>query len=497
MLLNRLTGTLLNNIESQIRITKVFRISGRSKISYQKMETAAGVAEFFFIVVITALSGLVCHCSWFDPPATLGTALGTGAVSGLLFVSGAKVYGLYTFPALLTPLQHFGRMVGVWSAVSAAIAAFLLFLKDDLDFAPWPLIMATLPQLIALSFTRFLFAKANRALLSAGRIAGRPVVTIGEPVELAGLSAKALLQSFGLSEVCRVAIPAAPSRRCGEIKAYAGRAADAALECGAAEFLLVLSWNSQEIFEALRAELRRSPHAVSLLPDRNIRTVLGEGDSQGQRRILPARVFPVRVKRPSLTPAERAAKRLMDIAMSLTALAILWPLFVLTAIAIKLDSEGPVIFRQRRAGLNSKEFVIFKFRTMTVLEDGPSITQAFRGDHRVTRVGRFLRRSSIDELPQLFNVLRGDMSLVGPRPHAVAHDMEYAALIADYGSRNLVKPGMTGWAQVKGLRGETRCADLMRERVKLDLWYIDNWSFGLDISILFRTCLEVLRDRAY
>ncbi len=119
------------------------------------------------------------------------------------------------------------------------------------------------------------------------------------------------------------------------------------------------------------------------------------------------------------------------------------------------------------------------------------------GDLRATRVGKFLRRSSIDELPQLFNVLNGDMSLVGPRPHAVAHDREYKAHIADYGFRHHIKPGITGWAQVNGLRGETRSVEKMTERVKLDLWYINHWSLGFDIKILVRTCFEVLRDRAY
>ena len=125
---------------------------------------------------------------------------------------------------------------------------------------------------------------------------------------------------------------------------------------------------------------------------------------------------------------------------------------------------------------------------MTVLEDGPAITQACRGDRRATRVGKFLRRSSIDELPQLLNVLKGDMSLVGPRPHAVAHDREYKVHIADYGCRHHIKPGITGWAQVNGLRGETRSLAKMTERVKLDLWYINNWSLGFDINILARTC---------
>jgi putative colanic acid biosynthesis UDP-glucose lipid carrier transferase len=155
------------------------------------------------------------------------------------------------------------------------------------------------------------------------------------------------------------------------------------------------------------------------------------------------------------TAFKRAVKRALDIIVSVTAIVLLLPIFLLAAIAIKLDSPGPVIFRQWRSGFNAEEFVIFQFRTMTVLEDGPVVTQACRDDLRVTRIGKFLRGSSLDELPQLFNVLRGDMSLVGPRPHALAHDNEYKVHIADYAYRHHIKPGITRWAQVNGLRGET------------------------------------------
>jgi putative colanic acid biosynthesis UDP-glucose lipid carrier transferase len=206
---------------------------------------------------------------------------------------------------------------------------------------------------------------------------------------------------------------------------------------------------------------------------------------------------PVTIQKLALTNFERVVKRTVDVVVSMMAIALFWPLFLIAAIAIKLDSPGPVIFRQRRSGLNGREFVIFKFRTMSVLEDGPVITQACRDDLRVTRIGKFLRRSSIDELPQLFNVLSGDMSLVGPRPHALAHDNEYRVHIADYAFRHRVKPGVTGWAQVNGLRGETASFEQMAERVKYDLWYISNWSLGLDLNILLRTCFEVMRDRAY
>ena len=193
----------------------------------------------------------------------------------------------------------------------------------------------------------------------------------------------------------------------------------------------------------------------------------------------------------------RLIKRVLDVAFSIAGIAILSPIFVCAAIAIKLDSPGATIFRQRRRGLHGKEFVIFKFRSMTVLEDGPVIKQARRDDQRVTRVGKFLRRTSIDELPQLVNVIKGDMSLVGPRPHALAHDDAYMVQIEDYTKRYLVKPGITGWAQVNGLRGETPSVEQMAKRIKYDLWYARQWSLAMDLAILFRTAVELVSDKAY
>jgi putative colanic acid biosynthesis UDP-glucose lipid carrier transferase len=188
-------------------------------------------------------------------------------------------------------------------------------------------------------------------------------------------------------------------------------------------------------------------------------------------------------------------KRVLDVVLAAIALLVCLPLFVLIPLAIVLDSGGPVMFRQRRAGEGGKLFGIYKFRSMHVLEDGADVVQAIKGDTRVTRVGRFLRLSSLDELPQLFNVLSGDMSLVGPRPHAIAHDEFYSAHIANYRVRQLVKPGITGWAQVHGARGNTTDLADMQTRIALDVWYVAHESIWIDLFVLARTPLEVLRRR--
>lgn len=182
-------------------------------------------------------------------------------------------------------------------------------------------------------------------------------------------------------------------------------------------------------------------------------------------------------------------KRLLDIIGALVGLMVLSPLLVLVAVLIMMESPGSPIFRQRRSGYRGDTFVIYKFRTMRVVEDGPNVVQARRADHRVTLIGGLLRRTSVDELPQLLNVLKGEMSLVGPRPHALAHDEYYGALITEYSGRFKTKPGLTGLAQVSGLRGPTPDVSTMAARIEKDLDYIRGWSIMLDLRILFQTGL--------
>ncbi|WP_025040958.1 undecaprenyl-phosphate glucose phosphotransferase [Nitrosospira briensis] len=196
------------------------------------------------------------------------------------------------------------------------------------------------------------------------------------------------------------------------------------------------------------------------------------------------------------TGSNGIVKRASDIILSLIILTLIAPLLLLIAIAIRLDSPGPIIFKQRRYGLDGEEILVYKFRSMRVCEDGDNIRQAEKGDSRITRIGAFLRKNSLDELPQFVNVLQGRMSIVGPRPHAVAHNEIYRNLIKGYMIRHKVKPGITGWAQVNGYRGETRTLDKMQARIDHDLDYLRNWSLRLDLHIILKTVLIVLKDRA-
>jgi Undecaprenyl-phosphate glucose phosphotransferase len=229
-----------------------------------------------------------------------------------------------------------------------------------------------------------------------------------------------------------------------------------------------------------KAQLELLPIDVQLCPDAMTVPSGLQPKEEGSSLVL------IDLQRRPLDARGALVKTAMDYILGSIALVTSAPVMLAAAIAIKLDSRGPVFFIQSRHGYNHRIVRVIKFRTMTVAEDGPAVQQAVRGDRRVTRVGRFLRRTSIDELPQLF---KGELSLVGPRPHAVAHNESYAQILNRYASRHKVKPGITGLAQVKGFRGETKTSDDMRQRVELDLYYIKNWSPLLDIQILARTIL--------
>jgi putative colanic acid biosynthesis UDP-glucose lipid carrier transferase len=255
------------------------------------------------------------------------------------------------------------------------------------------------------------------------------------------------------------------------------------------EILLAAGWADITLIQKITARLCVVPVPVTLLPDQAISALLERPlvNLAGRRAIA--------LQRAPLSVPQLLMKRLFDLGVSMMILSFLLAPLAFIALLIALDSKGPVLFCQRRAGFNGHPFKIYKFRTMTILQDGPIVQQAIEGDPRVTRVGRILRRFSIDELPQLWNVLKGDMSLVGPRPHALAHDSEYSRIISFYSARHNVKPGITGWAQINGWRGATPHVTMMIRRVEHDMWYVNNWTVWLDIQILLLTIPRVWMGR--
>lgn len=246
--------------------------------------------------------------------------------------------------------------------------------------------------------------------------------------------------------------------------------------------LIVFDADSMELVTEAVSALSELPIRIRLLP-------VGLTDFMRCSRVAQfGREHILEIVSGPSTAMDHVLKRGLDLGIALLATLMLSPLMLAIALLIKLDSPGPVIFRQTRHGFNNAPIRVLKFRTMTTTDDGQSeFRQAVRADPRVTRIGRILRRTNLDELPQLFNVIRGEMSLVGPRPHAVAHNDMYADQIRRLSRRHTVKPGITGWAQVNGFRGETDTVEKMQKRVELDLYYIDNWSILLDVKILVMT----------
>ena len=247
------------------------------------------------------------------------------------------------------------------------------------------------------------------------------------------------------------------------------------------EIYVALPMKAEHLIHRLVNELRDSSVPVHIVPDLFTFNLLNARTTNlGQVPIVSIYESP-------MDEVETLMKRILDVGLSLVILTIIAIPMLIIAIAIKLTSPGPVIFRQRRYGLRGEEIEVWKFRSMTVTEDGNTIKQASKGDARITPLGAFLRRTSLDELPQFFNVLKGTMSIVGPRPHAVAHNELYRKSIDGYMLRHLVKPGITGWAQVNGWRGETDTDEKMQKRIEYDMEYLQNWSIFLDLKIIVMT----------
>lgn len=468
--------------------------ASRFRISYQALSHIAGLADGVAIAVAAVAGDALYQNLFLYRGNAADLAAGSGLIAACIYVLLARSFGLYRLPMLLMPGQTLGKLIATWALSLLVMTAILFLLKVGSNHSRGSFLTFAVLELLLLVMLRFCAAAAIGVLLARDAIAGRAAVLIGESREIARLNAGNLLHRIGLKEVGRVVLDAdgtaegdVNQRRLVLLEALAF-----ARQVKADEFFIAASWSHIELLTEITDVLRNSPLPVRLLPDQIIRSILDRRAAASAARMLV-----VEIQRAPLGRIELGGKRLLDIAVASIALLFASPLFVLAGLAIKLDSPGPVIFRQRRKGFDEHPFAIFKFRTMRVLEDGHEIIQAKRDDLRVTRVGRWLRRTSIDELPQLFNVIRGDMSLVGPRPHALAHDDQYKKLLATYCWRHHVKPGITGWAQVNGLRGETTRLEQMQHRIEYDLWYINNWSFGLDARILLSTCFEVLRLDAY
>jgi len=428
----------------------------------------------------------------------LGTAwnldshIGAGIIAALLYLLIGKSSGFYQVADVLSVPRKNSQILRQWFLTCLLLALLAFLFKMGLQFSRIAIIGFATVALPLLFASRDLMTTVLTSAVSRNRVQGRRVIVVGLRDEFAALRETDLLHRHGLTEVGRIAFPNHRDRAISWGKTGTASLDQALIDArdrGAEEIVLAFCWNDPRSIELARDWLRSSPLPVRLLPDQKVR-YFTENPA-----FSVGRSHSIEIHRAPLSKFERASKRTLDIAVASIALILLLPVLLVVALTIKFESSGPVFFRQQRAGFNAKRFSIFKFRTMVVMEDGDTIAQVRRFDPRVTGIGRILRATSIDELPQLFNVLGGQMSLIGPRPHAIAHDSLYGNLLSDYAFRHHVKPGMSGWAQVNGCRGATPRVEHMQRRLDLDLWYIKNWSLGLDLWILLKTIVEVARRR--
>ena len=458
-------------------------------IHYDSVEPLAIVTDLATIVLASMFACLSYHLfQEAGAPLDVGKPLGSAILVSALFISLMKIRGMYR-PAELLVLRNQVRAICLtWMSVFLLLAATVFALKIGAEISRGTSMLFAMFGLIALIVHRRVLRNLLAIGLAGRRFSGRNIVLITDHSKEGDTSLTQTLTGLGFCVKRNFSIPP-PSAESWHRDKVVAKVIEYIRGSDVEEVVVGADPNRWSEVRSLVAELRVLPFPVNFIP-------LGTASEIFRR---PSRelgnAICVELQRGPLTSFEHAAKRCIDVLFAGVALTALLPMLAIVAVAIKLDSPGPILFRQKRCGFNGRCFQIYKFRTMSVLEDGPSIIQVQFADKRVTRLGALLRRTSIDELPQLFNVLEGSMSLVGPRPHAVAHDNQFDKMVRNYAFRRRVKPGLTGWAQVNGCRGPTPTAASIERRVEYDLWYIDNWSLTLDLAILLQTPIEILLGR--
>lgn len=447
--------------------------------------------QFFDFLLITAASIGVAYYYHievlivnfdFQQYATAGI-IGATALTALL-----RRDGYYEFERLISSSRSLRAIIARWSLVILGLIAFGFALKVSEEFSRIWLFTWTATTVFSLTISRVLAAAYLRRAVREGGVFSRRIAIVG-----ANGASNAFIQQAEQSDlaVSFVGIFTQGAARPENSHALPITGNIAALETAARagcidDIVVSLPEANREDMKILVNRLATLPVSISILPGQQWI------DHQGGEILRVAGAPALSLYRRPLEGWGGVIKTLEDRILGTILFVVALPILAACALALVIQGGGPILFTQKRHGFNNRVFRIYKFRTMTVAEDGAMVRQAQKNDARVTAVGGFLRKWSLDELPQLLNVLRGEMSLVGPRPHALAHNHEYAREIANYSGRHNVKPGITGWAQVNGFRGETSETEQMENRVKYDLEYIDNWSLWFDFKILILTVAAVL-----
>jgi undecaprenyl-phosphate galactose phosphotransferase/putative colanic acid biosynthesis UDP-glucose lipid carrier transferase len=449
-----------------------------------------GVVDFLVILAAALGSALVYHGLVLRVGIQVDRYAAIAAISFVNFAVIMAARGDYGAERLLEGRRDWREVVLAWGIVVLVTLGLLFAGKVGGNVSRGAVGLFFLTGLGAMLAWRSALARWTVAALGSGALSRRPVILFASRSELAHLDAAAMLGRFGIAPAATLTFDGKTPAE--HFAALLERAIELTRQQEIDAIVVLADWSEPHCIAEIQQALRAVPVPVYLLPDRNVARFMG-GANLASRE--PARGLARSIlQRAPLGAGERAVKRTFDVALAAAGLFALSPLLAAVAIAVKLDSPGPVLFRQTRNGFSGRPFRILKFRTMTVSEDGDAFRQATRNDPRVTRVGRLLRKLSIDELPQLWNVLVGDMSIVGPRPHATRHNAEYQERIGAYAYRHHVKPGLTGWAQVNGYRGETSTLRAMEKRIEHDLYYVNHWSFLLDLRIVAKTLAVIWSD---
>jgi Undecaprenyl-phosphate glucose phosphotransferase len=459
-------------------------------ISLDVVSRLVAAFDLTWIALVGVATGLLYEAVALGARGEATNHLGSGLAAAMLYLAFAHAFQLYRAPNLLRLKWQIGRCILVWLMVFVFLASLAFVLKIGAMFSRGAMLLFVFSGIVFMAVTRLAVARTCAYVISSRVLAPNQIILVGVAEELAANQALRALESYGYSVVGVFSLSITQDQRLAA-EAFKDRMREVVRfvrDTSVDEVILAIPWNRPDVIRQVENELRILPIPVKLVPDTTTERLL----KRPLFELGPMKA--VELQRAPLNATQRYLKRGMDQLLAALGLLLLMPFFAVIMAAIRLESAGPAMFLQMRVGFNGRPFRIYKFRTMCTLDDGPVILQATKNDKRVTRLGGLLRKLSIDEIPQLLNVLRGEMSLVGPRPHALAHDNEYDQLIATYAIRHKMKPGITGWAQVNGLRGETPEILLMKQRVESDIWYTEYWSLWLDIRILLLTIVRVLKS---
>jgi Undecaprenyl-phosphate glucose phosphotransferase len=464
-------------------------LRSRKKLTGEAISIAIVIGDVVAVMAMSVLSGIAYHELVYGEVGDLMAFLRVGVVIAAVVVISNLFRSEYQLSNFLSLMPHARRTAQLWNLTFVCLLVLGFVGKVTEVYSRGWIALYYVSGLLTLLALRYVAVQIVRRSTVARLIATKRIFLIGNAGEIERFLANYEPRMGGVDIVgCRFLSETAQNGSLQErqkaLQRELGGVLPSIRQLEPDAIFIIAPWADQAAIDGCIESLLTLPAEIHLGPGYAL---------QKYANAQLARLGPIaslQLVRLPLSRFERVQKRAFDVLLSTLGLVVLAPLLAIIALLVKLDSSGPVFFHQRRYGFNQKPFRIVKFRTMVTMDDGPVIRQATQGDPRITRVGRLLRKWNFDELPQLINVLKGEMSLVGPRPHALSHNREYEHIIARYARRHNVKPGITGWAQVHGIRGETDTPGKMQKRVEYDLFYIENWSLGRDFVILAWTVLS-------